>query len=283
MNTQKLHALMEAIKTDGRNFDRIDYWFYRRYDQNEYFDTEIERVSDSLTVAFILCRADLLPGEKLLGKAFEPLSESEALCLNEWKKTYGDNLARFQGNAKGLTPNYPLLLRNGIYKIQREMEKKFNLLSGDERLLYKAYYDAFESVVRYARQAEFYTGGAQIKETDAVYKKELQTASLTLRRVPLYSARNFREAIQSVFFVAHFLLFAPGAPELDVFAMLDALLPYYETDVATGNVAREEAEELLVIFACKLNHLANGVVSKALEKDSSNPLLSIIKEFRELI
>lgn len=75
-------------------------------------------------------------------------------------------------------------------------------------------------------------------ETDAKRKAELIKMSENLKRVPRYPARNFYEAIQSLYFCFDFLSDSLGLPDR-------WLYKYYKQDIANGTITDEFAKELL--------------------------------------
>jgi len=96
-------------------------------------------------------------------------------------------------------------------------------------------------------------------EENADRKAELLQIADICDRVPAHPARTFREALQSYHFswmmltmeLYHNIAFALGR-------MDQYLLPYYESDLGTGQLTRESAQELLDCYILKLNYVANG-------------------------
>lgn len=77
-----------------------------------------------------------------------------------------------------------------------------------------------------------------LNETDTKRKNELIRMSENLRRVPQYPARNFYEAIQSLYFCFDFLPDSLGLPDR-------WLYKYYKQDIANGTLTEDFAKELL--------------------------------------
>ncbi len=77
-----------------------------------------------------------------------------------------------------------------------------------------------------------------LEEQDARRKQQLLQMSENLKRVPRYPASNFYEAVQALYFCFDFLSDSLGLPDR-------WLYPYYQKDLAEGNITEEFAKELL--------------------------------------
>ena len=92
-------------------------------------------------------------------------------------------------------------------------------------------------------------------ETDAHRQSELEEIAEVCRHVPAYAPRNFREALQSYWFVHLAVVtelntwdsFCPG--HLD-----QHLYPFYQREIDAGSLTREQARELLECFWVKFNN-----------------------------
>src|ERR1019366_1564237 len=104
---------------------------------------------------------------------------------------------------------------------------------------------------RHAELAEHLAEG----ETDAQRQAELKEIADVCRRVPAHTPRNFREALQSYWFVHLGVVtemntwdsFCPG--HLD-----QHLYPFYQREIDAGSLTREQARELLERFWVKVNN-----------------------------
>lgn len=78
--------------------------------------------------------------------------------------------------------------------------------------------------------------------------EELRVMADTLRRVPKLPARTFREGIQMLYMLYHFMPDSPGSPDR-------YLRKLYEDDLAAGRLTREEASnyiaELAIMFSAR--------------------------------
>ena len=82
--------------------------------------------------------------------------------------------------------------------------------------------------------------------------KDLDLIIETCERVPMYPARNFREAIQSLWF-AHIINTWEDYVNANSLGRLDQILyPYYIKDINLGRITKEEAFELICCLWIKL-------------------------------
>jgi len=135
-----------------------------------------------------------------------------------------------------LTPGFDRVLTLGWIGLRKEIEARMRNASSDDAAYLQSLLHALDSAeIFHARTLSF------IKETPP------HTAlAETLARVPMHPPRNFREAVQSVWFqFAHLRLMGnwPAIGRLD-----QMLYPYFAQDVQNGTLTRDEARELLAHF-----------------------------------
>ncbi len=167
------------------------------------------------------------------------------------------------GTAHGfghLIVDYEKAIRNGFRSIREEA--KSELLKAEtqqERDFLTAAAITASAVIawanRYADLAE-----AQAKTADPVRAAELCEIARVCRRVPEYPARSFREALQCFAFT-HLAIhveqfgWSVSAGRFDQY-----IYPYYEHDLTSGLVSREEAWELLLSLWMKfMENVHDGV------------------------
>lgn len=127
----------------------------------------------------------------------------------------------------------------------------------DRSHFYESVIIAQEAVVRHAnRYAELAAAQAQA-ETDPVRRAELERMAEICRRVPEQPARSFREAVQSIWLVFVPLMIECWGAGMSLGRVDQYLLPYYEADLASGAITREEALELASLLLIKLNAAIN--------------------------
>ncbi|NLI00570.1 MAG: hypothetical protein GX446_13880 [Chthonomonadales bacterium] len=198
--------------------------------------------------------------ELLVGKfSCRPLTEDERAEVEVWRRVGAPALSRAEGQRAHMAVDYERVLRLGVKGV-RELIARYRArldLSRAEDLeadhFYRGCLAALDGLValanRYADRAEEMARSEQ----DAGRRAELLEIAAICRRVPEHPAETFREAVQSVHFVTwalcagnRFLLMQLGRPDR-------YLWPYYERDISSGVLTREEAVELLDCLAIMLN------------------------------
>lgn len=102
-----------------------------------------------------------------------------------------------------------------------------------------------------ARFAKLATEMAAV-EKDPVRKAELEQIAEICTQVPAKPARNFREAIQSMYF--YWVLLAAGGIPGGRFDQY--MYPYYKADLEAGKITREEALELIELLRVKIQEFS---------------------------
>lgn len=101
---------------------------------------------------------------------------------------------------------------------------------------------ALDGIIRYANRFAALATESAAGEKDAVRRAALLQIAEMCARVPARPARNFREAMQAVWFTS--LMILPSG--VMSFGRFDQLLyPYYESDLAAGAITEDQALEIL--------------------------------------
>ncbi|HZJ57075.1 MAG TPA: pyruvate formate lyase family protein [Clostridia bacterium] len=159
-------------------------------------------------------------------------------------------------------PDYETLLSQGMIGILTRLEEQEKTLPSiqdpDEREEKKAFIEGVrieaEAIVKMAnRYSELAVSKAEA-ETDDKRKAEWLEMARICKKVPLYPAESFREAIQSIWFVnytfSHTMTYIP-------IGRIDYLLyPYFLMDFENGRIRVEEAQELVDSFCLQVNDRA---------------------------
>jgi len=125
----------------------------------------------------------------------------------------------------------------------------------DKREELRAMRVAAEAIIGYARRHAEKALELAAKEKNALRKRELKKIADVCSRVPARAPRDFREALQSYWFIHLGVIieyntwdsFNPG--HLD-----QHLWPFYEKDLKAGALTKESAQELLECFWIKFNN-----------------------------
>jgi pyruvate formate-lyase/glycerol dehydratase family glycyl radical enzyme len=156
-----------------------------------------------------------------------------------------------------IIPNYPKVLRLGFQGIVSELEEKLQQARGRKkkdflRALIISCQAAAVFASRYAAEAERLAA----EEPDESRREELRQIAATCRKVPWNPAESFQEALQALWFTHMLVVAAESYPGAGVSpGRIDQYLhPYYQRDIDSGQITRDEARELLQCYWLKHNY-----------------------------
>lgn len=112
-----------------------------------------------------------------------------------------------------------------------------------------------KAVINYAKRYSVLAKELAQKCTDPKRTKELETISKNCDRVPEKGARNFYEACQSFWFIQMLLQVESSGHSISPGRFDQYMYPYYESDIKSGRINKEEAQELMDCIWVKLNDL----------------------------
>lgn len=160
---------------------------------------------------------------------------------------YYDNVSVASGSG---IADYPLALNKGMRWViddlkQRLLDCPTTLERTNQTELYRSMIVACEAVIAHShRYADLAEQTAQT-ETDAANKAELLEIAEICRRVPEFPARNFREAIQSFWFIHLCIETEQMACACSPGRYGQYMYPFYKKDIEGGNMSREQVLTLL--------------------------------------
>lgn len=156
-----------------------------------------------------------------------------------------------------LAVNYERLLKEGLrgYEAKaRACKEALDLTdpdSIDKNVFYKAVLIVIEAVRAFALRYSELASDLAARESDAARKAELLEMSRICAKVPYEPASNFREAVQSVWFIQLILQIESNGHSLSYGRFDQYMEPYYEKSLQDGTITREEALELLTCLWIK--------------------------------
>ena len=177
----------------------------------------------------MLCKAErpvILEGEKI---AFLRTVENLPALFteSEWEEIKAKHYIHELGFISNVSPDYGKILKNGLLAL-KETADAYSSRS----------IDALISLAdRYAEEAE---------------KVGNQIVANSLKRVPRYGATSFLEALQ-LFRIVHFGLWLEGNYHVTVGSFDRYMYPYYEADIRSGKLTKEQAYELVEEFFLSFN------------------------------
>jgi pyruvate formate-lyase/glycerol dehydratase family glycyl radical enzyme len=194
------------------------------------------------------------------------------MLLPPWKTRGEGSGGGYAESGMGLGPGFYLcsidfekVLGQGLHPLRQEAEEElkktrwFRSDSATKVLFLRAAIIALEAMGRFAARFARLAEALASKEADAGRRKELEKIAAICRRVPLYPAQSFHEAVQSVWFL--FLIINPSTTA-SLGRMDQYLYPYYKKDVSEGRISDEEALELLQCLRIKdmqLNRVSGAI------------------------
>lgn len=227
----------------GFNFGdaRIDEYFYPA-DTPEHRKIMAENGIGEADIELYFNSKEL--SDKAIAPIYPDITETEVQSLQEWAA-----IGRcIDGNHTVL--GYEQVLKSGFEGLYKKAEK-FEQKNGES-----GFYSAVKTICRSAcKLGEKYTDAARrLKEkNDPLYsKQDLDLIIEACSNVPAKPARNFREAVQSLWF-AHILNTWEDHINANSVGRLDQILyPYYKADIEKGILTKEEAFELICCLWIKL-------------------------------
>ena len=188
-------------------------------------------------------------------KAFSGLGNKIKFIISQLKST--EYVINETGGIAHFAPDYEKLVNQGIKGILEEAQllqakqekgsEKWNFYES-VKIINTAMLDFAE---RYSDEA---LKLAEI-ETDVKRKEELMSIAEVCKNVPLNPARNLHEALQSIFFVQVAINLESLDNGISPGRIDNYLFPFYEKGIASGELSREKAKELLAAFSIKFAEL----------------------------
>jgi len=156
-------------------------------------------------------------------------------------------------------PNFEKVLQKGFIGIIEEIKRRsssLDLTTGEDikkRLFFQAGIMCCEAVIKFAyRFSELANKMAEVEE-NLERKKELLLISKICKRIPAYPAETFPEALQTIWFIELASFIEQGGLGISLGRFNKYLFPYYEQDIKSGKLSREEAKRWLASFWVNCN------------------------------
>ena len=155
------------------------------------------------------------------------------------------------------TLNTSQVLERGLKAIVEDARKAEEDADGQETQFFEASRIACEAAIvfaqRYAGEARRLAG----QTDDTARSSELERIAEVCEQVPAGPARNFREAIQSLYFLQLIAQIESGGNSISVGRIDKILHPFYEKDIESGEIDPEEAQILIECMFLKMGEIWN--------------------------
>ncbi len=153
--------------------------------------------------------------------------------------------------------DYNKLVSDGLEGIMKHVKKKMKEmdLTDPDSMKRKHFYDAClsmcKSAIVYANRYSKLALQMAEEEKDPQRKEELLKISEVCARVPQFPARDFYEALQSIWFWQVLVQVYDNAVSITPGRFDQYVYPFYEKDLQSGALTKEGAQELLEAFWVK--------------------------------
>lgn len=159
-----------------------------------------------------------------------------------------------------VSADYEGVIKDGLHSVmERTREELSHCDMADpkmvkKRCFLKAVLISCQSVIDFAnRFADLAEKQAQSAENGR--KEELLKIAEICRRVPEYPARDFYEAIQSLWFIQIVIQIESNGHSISPLRFDQYMYPYYRQDLDSGKLTRESAQELIDCLWVKFNEV----------------------------
>jgi pyruvate formate-lyase/glycerol dehydratase family glycyl radical enzyme len=253
-HTKKVGAAMPSLGTDTMDKRKVNPYQIKEENKNVLLNELIpywkgKTIADLLTNAFK--ESGLYPGE------FEEFIESlpRTTGKTDMITSLGSALGVWQGH---LILDHETPIKKGLLKMLQEVQEKIknkDYITQKELDFLGSIEIALEGVIIFAKRLAEKISEELNNTSDSERKRILSQMYEICKKVPLYPAETFREAVQSYWTVktavelaVPFNVHAPG--RLD-----QRFNPYYIKDIKEGKITRDEARELCEeLFLKIMNH-----------------------------
>ncbi len=177
-----------------------------------------------------------------------------------------------------ISPDYELVLGKGLNYIKKQVDDELGKLNLAEMKDFNKYQFlnavkiTLEAATGFARRYAELAASLAEKEKDTQRKAELLKIAEMCRWVPDNPARNFYEALQSVWFTHIVLMMEGWGPGINFGRADQYLYPFYKKDVEEGRLTREEARELIALLYIKMNGSVTPQGSEIVKTFAGHPI-----------
>ncbi len=176
-----------------------------------------------------------------------------------------------------ITVGYAKVLNKGMTGIIADIQKKLAGLSYEDpayihrKQFLESVAMACESAVVFARRHAAEARRLAQLEPDPTRKAELEKTAEICERVPAQPARTFQEALQSFWFTQLVLNLETDAHAISPGRFDQYLYPFYRHSIDSGELTREQAQELLDLLWVKFDEITLAKDGGESDTSSSYP------------
>lgn len=158
-------------------------------------------------------------------------------------------------------PGYKRILSRGIIGIKKDILdrlKKLNLSNPEDfskRIFYQSLLIVCDGIIRFAHRYSALALEMSNKKMNIRRRKELQEIAKVCKRVPLEPAQSFHEAVQSFWFLHLLSYLEIDGAGISSGCLDQYLFPYYEKDIQSGRISRDDAKRILISLWINFNQI----------------------------
>ena len=157
------------------------------------------------------------------------------------------------------SPNYRTVVNKGLGAIKAEAEAKMKELEeagmpggADRYNYYRATSIVCGAIIRFAKRYSAEAARMAAECADPVRKGELEQIAEIMDWIMEHPARNFREAVQTVWFYQMCVLMDANMHGCTIGRFDQFVGEFAERDIASGAITREQAQELIDLYYLKV-------------------------------
>lgn len=203
---------------------------------------------------------DYWKGKTVSERAIASYTEEERKGSHLQKCVVLESLFMYAGVGH-VTANYEKLLRLGFGGLRKEIEAEMAKLGDTDAEdlkkaeFYKAELIAQEAASTYIRRYGELAAKMAQEETDSVRKAELERVASNCLQVAEGPARDFWEAVQLWHIATNMIIIESNGHSVTYGRFDQIFYPYYKHDMETGNLSREQCQELIEHAFIKMHEL----------------------------
>ncbi|TFG14118.1 glycyl radical protein [Candidatus Thorarchaeota archaeon] len=227
----------------------------------EWINEELDRFDARRTEPFQIAEGD----KEILREVFEYWNEKSTAEIARNKMPMDAQRASKAGlftiGAPGtgighVIVDYPTVLREGIANIASDIRNKLkDSTSKEKREFYEAVIIELEAVIAFANRFSKLAANLADEESDQQRKAELIEISQICAKVPEHPAESFHEALQSFWFVHLLVQTESNGHSISTGRFDQYMFSYFQQDMKSGKITRNQALELLEMLWIKLTSL----------------------------
>jgi pyruvate formate-lyase/glycerol dehydratase family glycyl radical enzyme len=177
---------------------------------------------------------------------------------------------KFAAHHGHFNANYEKLLKKGLGAVKKEAQQALEALRANIRgndaekfYFYKAVEICCDAAIIFSKRL----GAEALRQADALpdgsRRRELMAMADTLNWIMENPVRSFRDAVQAVF-LYHLILCLEGTFGGQTIGRLDQHVGgYLESELSSGTITKEEAQELIDCFCLKVAEVMSGMPGSA--------------------